>query len=313
LDTQWDPSAATGGDDIHCLSVQGTRMFIGGKKTVGWFTDSVLTPPSAPASGAITSVNATGVQAQWAAATGATTYTLAAALNATLPPVSPISKTGIAGLTDTVTGLAANTRYYVSVSACNPGACSAYTALGSTVTPSASPTQLQALSRTLTTITLSWNSAGNAAGTVYVLQQSNDGGSTFFDAANTTATQATVTQLDSEQTYHFRVKAVAIAGGTSSYSSEIASATGAVAADLSRVRAFPNPTTGSAVIENLPDGAGVTIYTMAGELLRTLPPASDGRTMWDGKNESGEPVASGIYQAVANGAGTKTIRIAVQR
>ena len=63
LDTQWDPSAATGGDDIHCLSVQGTRMFIGGKKTVGWFTDSVLTPPAAPASGASTAGSATGVQA----------------------------------------------------------------------------------------------------------------------------------------------------------------------------------------------------------------------------------------------------------
>jgi flagellar hook assembly protein FlgD len=76
-----------------------------------------------------------------------------------------------------------------------------------------------------------------------------------------------------------------------------------------RVRAFPNPFTDSlTVIVEKPNVASkikVSVFTVAGELVYRLPEKSDFRSTgdgkeiyeqtWDGKNEKGNEVASGIY------------------
>ncbi|MFH1368799.1 MAG: hypothetical protein ABII64_06715 [Elusimicrobiota bacterium] len=90
------------------------------------------------------------------------------------------------------------------------------------------------------------------------------------------------------------------------------------AADLSQVKAFPmpfNPSNGVLTIDNLTASADVRIYTIAGELVRALGYASsNGRATWDGKNDSGSTVASGVYiMFIKSDSGTKKIKIAVEK
>jgi hypothetical protein len=88
---------------------------------------------------------------------------------------------------------------------------------------------------------------------------------------------------------------IATAAGISKVPSDI----GPPAHEVEDVLAFPNPY----VIDNKDDvlkfnyaGVGqVTIYNTAGETVRELKidPAFD--SYWDGLNQNGEPVASGVY------------------
>jgi hypothetical protein len=79
------------------------------------------------------------------------------------------------------------------------------------------------------------------------------------------------------------------------------------AAGLEQVRVFPNPffpvrgplTWGYLTVE-----AVVYIYDMGGQLLRTLEEANgDGGVKWDGRNQAGEPIDSGVYLYKVMGAG----------
>jgi hypothetical protein len=90
-------------------------------------------------------------------------------------------------------------------------------------------------------------------------------------------------------------------GGISSNSAgEIlnTSVTGAPAIATNNLRFFPNPWSVSGremiTISDLPIDATVSIYTIAGELIRTIRSAGS-QMQWDGRNASGERVAAGIY------------------
>ncbi|PIZ14818.1 hypothetical protein COY51_07195, partial [Candidatus Desantisbacteria bacterium CG_4_10_14_0_8_um_filter_39_17] len=74
------------------------------------------------------------------------------------------------------------------------------------------------------------------------------------------------------------------------------------ASDLSNVIVFPNPykpkdaVRGTLKFNNLTSQATIKIYTIAGELVVTLEENDgDGTYEWNGKNESGEEIVSGIY------------------
>ena len=88
---------------------------------------------------------------------------------------------------------------------------------------------------------------------------------------------------------------------------------------VSTVRVVPNPfrpSQGHAAMEfqNLPAGARVRVYTLTGELVKDLTANASGLAVWDGTNQSGRKAASGIYFALAEGAGErKTIKVAIQR
>jgi len=65
---------------------------------------------------------------------------------------------------------------------------------------------------------------------------------------------------------------------------------------------------------NLPAGARVRIFSYAGALLAELTADGSGLADWDGRNRSGRWVASGVYIALVEGAGTKrTIPVAIER
>lgn len=69
-------------------------------------------------------------------------------------------------------------------------------------------------------------------------------------------------------------------------------------------------------IANLPVGAKVYIYTVSGELIRTLDATTDGcraTAIWDLKNEAGEMVSRGIYVLYIPEANGKILKVAIAK
>ncbi len=65
---------------------------------------------------------------------------------------------------------------------------------------------------------------------------------------------------------------------------------------------------------NLPPGARLRIYAFDGALVKDMNADGSGNASWDGTNQSGAPVASGVYFVYAQGNGTtKTFKVAVER
>lgn len=80
--------------------------------------------------------------------------------------------------------------------------------------------------------------------------------------------------------------------------------------------AYPNPLRGSggSAFAPLPADAIVRVFTMNGALVRELRPDPLGSAFWDGRDESGSPVPSGVYFSQITGTGgTKSIKIIIQR
>ena len=91
------------------------------------------------------------------------------------------------------------------------------------------------------------------------------------------------------------------------------------ATNLDQVKVYPNPlnsrTQGQMTIENLTVNATIKIYNIAGDLVRTLNyTTANGQTKWDGRNDSGSTVASGVYIMYINAPeGTKKIKVAIEK
>ncbi|MGC8728267.1 MAG: fibronectin type III domain-containing protein [Elusimicrobiales bacterium] len=95
----------------------------------------------------------------------------------------------------------------------------------------------------------------------------------------------------------------------------------APASTISEPKVAPNPLRPSKglaysniTFSNLPADADIIIYNVSGVKVRKLKTDSSGMAVWDGKNENGENVASGVYFAlITKGSSNKTIKIGVQR
>ncbi|MDD4004726.1 MAG: kelch repeat-containing protein [Elusimicrobiaceae bacterium] len=91
------------------------------------------------------------------------------------------------------------------------------------------------------------------------------------------------------------------------------------ATDLENVFIYPNPFypnrgNGFVTFSNLPTSTAVRIYTLSGEKVWDGSKNSAGPLVWEGKNSSGNKVASGVYLAVVEGAGqTKVFKVGVER
>lgn len=92
------------------------------------------------------------------------------------------------------------------------------------------------------------------------------------------------------------------------------------AAGVAGLKIYPNPFRPSSVagavrFANLPYDTSVKIYTLLGELVREFKTGYDGTGTWDGKNEKGAEVASGVYLAFVEppGGKGKVFKLAVER
>jgi len=88
------------------------------------------------------------------------------------------------------------------------------------------------------------------------------------------------------------------------------------------VKYYPNPIQPSKGLNyakmnfsNIPPGTRIKIYTLLGQTVRDLEADASGMAVWDGKNNSGEKAASGVYIVyMEDGDGNKKrIKIAVER
>lgn len=83
-------------------------------------------------------------------------------------------------------------------------------------------------------------------------------------------------------------------------------------------RAYPNPFQpsvhpGGVLIVPIPLDATVQVFTINGTLVRELSINPDGDAVWDGRNNDGERVASGVYMVlIKNGKGKNILKVVVQ-
>ncbi|MFC1522159.1 fibronectin type III domain-containing protein [Elusimicrobiota bacterium] len=88
---------------------------------------------------------------------------------------------------------------------------------------------------------------------------------------------------------------------------------------VSSIKAFPNPLRPArghkeVTFSNLPANAKIRIYTFIGELVKEMTSNATGMASWDGTNQAGANVASGVYFVFAEGeGGEKTIKVGIQR
>ena len=88
---------------------------------------------------------------------------------------------------------------------------------------------------------------------------------------------------------------------------------------VSTAKAFPNPLRpaqgqGFMTFSYLPASARIRIYNLKGVLIKDMTADASGMANWDATNQSGVPVASGVYFVYAQGAGERrTFEVAVQR
>ena len=90
------------------------------------------------------------------------------------------------------------------------------------------------------------------------------------------------------------------------------------ASNLQAVNIYPNPynpNNGTFNITNLISDCAISIYTVIGITVKTINVvAGNGIATWDGTNNSGQKVASGVYYVQIKGLGmSKLLKVAVQR
>ena len=99
---------------------------------------------------------------------------------------------------------------------------------------------------------------------------------------------------------------------------QIMQAAPANASVLSSLKVFPNPvylSRGQTMkFSNLPANTGIKIYTFKGELVRDLTANASGIAEWNGRNSSGQLVASEVYLAlIKSSGGSKVVKVMVER
>jgi len=110
--------------------------------------------------------------------------------------------------------------------------------------------------------------------------------------------------------YRIIVRAVDMGGAVSA---PVSADVTLVAASLNNVRVYPNPwrsdrnAADNIVFDGLTGYATLKVFTLSGYLVRELS-SPTGRIDWNGKNTSGEPVASGIYLYVITSDGDSRLR-----
>jgi len=88
---------------------------------------------------------------------------------------------------------------------------------------------------------------------------------------------------------------------------------------LANIRIYPNPMRPAKghtrmTFSHVPAATRIRIFTLAGEKVKDLSANADGTASWDGTNDAGRRVASGVYFALIEGAGDKKrFKIAIQR
>ena len=190
---------------------------------------TVLTVPPNPVAVEATTITNTSFQANWLAATSATSYKLDVSLNNAFSSfVAGYNNLTVNGTSQSVTGLPQGTQYYYRVRAVNASGTSgnSNTILVTTPEPPPAPVAIAATNITQTGFQANWNTSTGATSYQLDVSTNNEFSSfvTGYNNLTVTGTNQIVTGLTAGTTYYYRVRAVN-ANGTSGNSNVISTLT----------------------------------------------------------------------------------------
>jgi len=125
-------------------------------------------------------------------------------------------------------------------------------------------------------------------------------GSTVTEGFYAQSHSIAVSGLTTGQTYHYRIRSRNL-DGLETASADKTLTVGTVTPPANpEVKAYPNPASfsnGSTMVFRFSGNSGgeVKIFTISGDRVNTLTTASGSAINWDGKNDDGQRLASGIY------------------
>ena len=176
-------------------------------------TVQVTTRLPVPTNLTVSSPTSTGVSLDWDDVTGATGYEYRHRENGTQTWGTPIA---VAVSEASVTGLSGGTQYDFSVRATNADTESLWTSSVQETTLPEAPASLIVSAKTHDSITFDWDDMTGAAG--YAYQYREDGETNWSTEQNITTSTVTLTGLDAQTTYEFRVRAYDSSDRYSGYS-----------------------------------------------------------------------------------------------
>ena len=197
---------------------------------------------SAPTLGDVLATGSGTISVAWNSVTNSSGYTVQYATNSAF--TTGVGTVNMRGMSMTLSGLSANTLYYVRVMATGTGAYSNsdYSASKSATTDKiklSAPTLGNVLATGSGTISVAWNSVTNFSG--YTVQYAtNSAFTTGVGTANTTGTSMTLSGLSANTLYYVRVMAI----GTGAYSNSDYSASKSATTDKVKLSA-PTLTVGT--------------------------------------------------------------------
>ena len=224
--------------------------------------DFTVCNQAVPVPAAATAITTTGFTANWAAASGATSYRLDVSADNFATFVTGNNDRAVTGATSaSVTGLTAGVAYKYRVRAVNATCTSLSSTVIDVTTLFSAPTANTATSINATGFTANWSAVSGAAG--YRLDVSADNFVTFVTGYNNktvTGTNDPVTGLAPSTAYKYRVRAVSASSVLSANSNEISVTTAALPAAPVAIAATNVSTTGFTANWNAV--SGVTGYRL---------------------------------------------------
>jgi hypothetical protein len=237
----------------------GTKYYarVGARSADGWSPEgghgSQLTLPGSPSGLTLGSFSTTGMTANWADTTSATSYEIQYATNSAFTGATTKSPTAS---TYAITGLTAGTVYYVRVRAKNGTGAGGWSSTVSGITLPGTPTGLALSAFTASGMTANWADTPGASS--YEIQYGTS--SSFSGATGKTVTPSTyaITGLTGGTRYYVRVRAKN-ASGVGAYTAGVNSIT-LPAAPTSLALSAITPTGMTATWSKGPNGIEITEY-----------------------------------------------------
>jgi Secretion system C-terminal sorting domain len=249
--------------NVSTLSDGNHKLFVRFKNANGQWSVSQsssfsICNQAIPVLAAATSITTSGFTANWAAASGATSYYLDVSADNFTTFVSGFNNLSVSATTKQVVGLSLGTAYKYRVSAVNANCTSLRSTAISIATLFTVPTASVATAVSTVGFTANWASVIGATG--YQLDISSDNFATFitgYNSKNMTSTSEVVTGLASGTTYQYRVRATN-GVGTSASSNIISTTTTAtiLAAPVATAASNITSTTFAANWNNVPGATG---------------------------------------------------------